>query len=150
MQTKMLIGGAFADGEGEPQAILNPATGETIATINEASPAQVDAAVEAAAAALPAWSRTTPAERSLMLLKLADRIEAEALAFAQLESKNCGKPPRRSRMSCRRSSTATASSPARRAVCRAAPRASTSRASPAWCGAIRSASSPRSRPGTIP
>jgi aminobutyraldehyde dehydrogenase len=95
MQTKMLIGGEFTDGEGEPQAILNPATGETIATINEASPAQIDAAVKAAADALPAWSRTTPAERSLMLLKLADRIEAEAEAFAQLESKNCGKPPRR-------------------------------------------------------
>jgi aminobutyraldehyde dehydrogenase len=95
MQTKMLIGGEFRDGEGEPQAILNPATGETIATVNEASKAQVDAAVEAAADALPAWSRTTPAERSLMLLKLADRIEAEAEAFANLESKNCGKPPRR-------------------------------------------------------
>jgi aminobutyraldehyde dehydrogenase len=95
MQTKMLIGGEFTDGEGEPQAILNPATGETIATINEASPAQIDAAVKAAADAFPAWSRTTPAERSLMLLKLADRIEAEAEAFAQLESKNCGKPPRR-------------------------------------------------------
>jgi aminobutyraldehyde dehydrogenase len=95
MQTKMLIGGEFTGGEGEPQAILNPATGETIATINEASKAQVDAAVKAAADALPAWSRTTPAERSLMLLKLADRIEAEAEAFANLESKNCGKPPRR-------------------------------------------------------
>ncbi|MDF2782512.1 MAG: gamma-aminobutyraldehyde dehydrogenase, partial [Geminicoccaceae bacterium] len=95
MQTKMLIGGEFVDGEGEPQAILNPATGDTIATINEASKAQVDAAVKAAADALPAWSRTTPAERSLMLLKLADRIEAEAEAFANLESKNCGKPPRR-------------------------------------------------------
>jgi aminobutyraldehyde dehydrogenase len=95
MQTKMLIGGEFRDGEGEPQAIVNPATGETIATINEAAPAQIDAAVEAAADAFPAWSRTTPAERSLMLLKLADRIEAEAEAFAQLESRNCGKPPRR-------------------------------------------------------
>jgi aminobutyraldehyde dehydrogenase len=95
MQTKMLIAGEFADGEGEPQAILNPATGETIATINEASKAQIEAAVEAAAGALPAWSRTTPAERSLMLLKLADRIEAEAQAFARLESKNCGKPPAR-------------------------------------------------------
>jgi aminobutyraldehyde dehydrogenase len=95
MQTKMLIGGAFADGEGDPQAILDPATGATIATINEGSGAQIDAAVEAAAAALPAWSRTTPAERSLMLLKLADRIEADAATFAQLESRNCGKPPAR-------------------------------------------------------
>jgi aminobutyraldehyde dehydrogenase len=95
MQTKMLIGGAFVAGEGTPEAILDPATGATIATINEASPEQIDAAVTAAAAAFPAWSRTTPAARSAMLLQLADRIEAEAEAFARLESKNCGKPPAR-------------------------------------------------------
>jgi aminobutyraldehyde dehydrogenase len=95
MQTKMLIGGAFVAGEGAPEAILDPATGGTIATINEASPEQIDAAVTAAAAAFPAWSRTTPAARSAMLLQLADRIEAEAEAFARLESKNCGKPPAR-------------------------------------------------------
>jgi aminobutyraldehyde dehydrogenase len=95
MQTRMLIGGELVAGEGEAEAIVNPATGETIATIDEASTAQVDAAVAAAAEAFPAWSRTTPAERSLMLLKLADRIEAEAEAFARLESQNCGKPPAR-------------------------------------------------------
>jgi aminobutyraldehyde dehydrogenase len=95
MQTKMLIGGAFAAGEGAPEKILDPTTAETIATINEASADQIDAAVGAAAAAFPAWSRTTPAERSAMLLKLADRVEAEAEAFARLESKNCGKPPAR-------------------------------------------------------
>ena len=82
MQTKMLIGGEFVDGEGQSETILNPATGETITTINEASRAQVEAAVQAATDAFPAWSATTPAERSLMLLKLADRIEAEAEAFA--------------------------------------------------------------------
>jgi aminobutyraldehyde dehydrogenase len=51
--------------------------------------------VSAAAAAFPAWSRTTPAARSAMVLQLADRIEAEAEAFARLESRNCGKPPAR-------------------------------------------------------
>jgi aminobutyraldehyde dehydrogenase len=95
MQTKMLIGGAFVAGEGAPEDILDPATAATIATINEASADQVDAAVVAAAAAFPAWSRTTPAARSAMLLQLADRIEAEAEAFARLESRNCGKPPAR-------------------------------------------------------
>ncbi|HEX5079839.1 MAG TPA: aldehyde dehydrogenase family protein, partial [Geminicoccaceae bacterium] len=95
MQTKMLIGGAFVSGEGAPEEILDPATAETIATVNEASAGQIDAAVSAAAAAFPAWSRTTPAERSGMLLRLADRIEAEAEAFARLESRNCGKPPAR-------------------------------------------------------
>jgi aminobutyraldehyde dehydrogenase len=95
MQTRMLIDGEFVDGEGPSETILNPATGETIATINEASRAQLEAAVQAATAAFPAWSGTTPAERSLLLLKLADRIEAEAEAFARLESRNCGKPPAR-------------------------------------------------------
>jgi len=95
MQTKMLIGGAFVPGEGAPETILDPTTAQTIATVNEASADQIDAAVGAAAAAFPAWSRTTPAERSAMLLQLADRIEAEAEAFARLESRNCGKPPAR-------------------------------------------------------
>jgi aminobutyraldehyde dehydrogenase len=74
---------------------VNPATCETIVSVGEASTAQIDAAVGAAAAAFPAWARTTPAERSAMLSKLADRIEAEAEAFASLESQNCGKPPAR-------------------------------------------------------
>jgi aminobutyraldehyde dehydrogenase len=95
MQTRMLIGGAFVDGEGHAEDVLNPATGETIVALGEASKAQIDAAVAAATAAFPAWSRTTPAARSALLLKLADRIEAEAEAFARLESKNCGKPPAR-------------------------------------------------------
>jgi aminobutyraldehyde dehydrogenase len=95
MQTSMLIGGEFVAGEGRADDILNPATGETITTVGEASKAQIDAAVAAAAAAFPAWSRTTPAERSAMLSKLADRIEAEAEGFASLESQNCGKPPAR-------------------------------------------------------
>jgi aminobutyraldehyde dehydrogenase len=95
MQTKMLIGGAFVAGEGAPEAILDPATAETVATINEASAGQIDAAVAAAAAAFPTWSRATPAERSALLLKLADRIEADAEGFARLESRNCGKPPAR-------------------------------------------------------
>ena len=47
-------------------------TGETIVKLPEASPAQVDAAVDAAAKAFATWSRTTPAERSALLLKLAD------------------------------------------------------------------------------
>ncbi|TIS70237.1 MAG: aldehyde dehydrogenase family protein, partial [Mesorhizobium sp.] len=38
------------------------------------------------------WSRTTPAQRSGYLLKIADRIEAAAQDFAALEALNCGKP----------------------------------------------------------
>jgi aminobutyraldehyde dehydrogenase len=122
MQTSMLIGGELVAGEGQPEDILNPATGEVVVTLNEASKVQIDLAVAAAASAFGAWSRTTPAERSALLLKLAERIEAEAEAFARLESQNCGKPPARALADeCRRSLTAFASLPAPRAACPAAP-----------------------------
>jgi len=92
MQTSMLIGSRFEDGKGAEEAILNPRTGGTIVTIPEATSEQVDAAVAAARAAFPSWSRTTPAQRSAYLLKIADAIEHDALAFATLEAENCGKP----------------------------------------------------------
>ena len=92
MDTANLIGGAFAEGENSPESVLNPRTGATIAEVPEASEAQVDAAVAAAAAAFTGWSRTTPAERSAALLRIADRIEAEADAFSAIEALNCGKP----------------------------------------------------------
>ena len=46
----------------------------------------------AAAKAFQTWSRTTPAERSPLLLKIADASRREAEAFAALEALNCGKP----------------------------------------------------------
>jgi len=92
MQTKLLIKGKFTTGKGDPEDILDPATGKTIVEISEASEEQVNAAVEAAAGAFDSWSQTAPKDRANLLLKLADRIEAEADEFAQLESLNCGKP----------------------------------------------------------
>jgi aminobutyraldehyde dehydrogenase len=92
MHTEMLIGSAFAGGEGEASPVTNPRSGAGIADIADASSAQVDRAVAAATAACQSWSRTTPAQRSALLLKLADRIEAEAGDLAALEALNCGKP----------------------------------------------------------
>ncbi len=92
VNTEMLIGSRFEAGKETPETILNPKTGETILDLPEASGAQIDAAVAAAAKAFTTWSRTTPAERSGYLLKIAERIEAEADAFAALEALNCGKP----------------------------------------------------------
>ena len=56
--------------------------------LTDATPAQVDAAVNAAEKAFQTWSRTTPAERSTLLLKLADAIDREAESFAALEALN--------------------------------------------------------------
>ncbi|UXY51769.1 gamma-aminobutyraldehyde dehydrogenase [Pseudomonas tohonis] len=92
MQTKLLINGQLVAGEGAAQAVLNPARGTTLVDIPEASAAQVDAAVRAADAAFDAWSQTSPKDRSALLLKLADRIDAGAEELARLESDNCGKP----------------------------------------------------------
>jgi aminobutyraldehyde dehydrogenase len=92
MNTEMLIGSSFVKGTEAAETILNPKTEETILQLPEASPDQVHWAVDSAARAFTSWSRMTPGERSALILKLADRIEAEAEAFATLEALNCGKP----------------------------------------------------------
>ena len=92
MDTQMLIGSKFETGTEMPETVLNPKTEETLLELPEASPDQIDAAVNAAETAFKTWSRTTPMERSYLLLKLADRIGQEAESFATLEALNCGKP----------------------------------------------------------
>jgi len=92
MQTRLLINGKLLAGEGKVEDVLNPATGKVLARVPEASRGQVDAAVKAADAAFEGWARTPPKDRAYLLLKLADRIEADGAAFAKVESLNCGKP----------------------------------------------------------
>ena len=92
MQTKLLINGALVAGEGPAERVLDPATGKCIAEVPEASRAQLDAAVAAAEAAGASWAQTVPKDRAALLLRLADRIEADGPAFAKLESDNAGKP----------------------------------------------------------
>lgn len=70
---------------------INPATEEVIASIPDSDGQDVDDAVKAAQAAFPAWSRTPAAERSRLLLKLADLIEANLEELARLESIDNGK-----------------------------------------------------------
>ncbi len=92
MDTKMLIGGGFEAGTETEETVLNPRTGEVIVKMPEASAEQIDRAVAAARKAFKSWSRTTPRERSNYLLRIANRVEAEAEAFAALEALNTGKP----------------------------------------------------------
>ncbi|QJP11006.1 gamma-aminobutyraldehyde dehydrogenase [Pseudomonas multiresinivorans] len=92
MQTNLLINGQLVAGEGEKLAVVNPSLGTTLVEIAEATPAQVDAAVLAADAAFDSWSQTTPKDRAMLLLQLADAIDANAEELARLESNNCGKP----------------------------------------------------------
>ncbi|MDH0293422.1 gamma-aminobutyraldehyde dehydrogenase [Pseudomonas sp. GD04087] len=92
MQTNLLINGQLVAGEGEKLAVVNPSLGTTLVEIAEATPAQVDAAVLAADAAFDGWSQTAPKDRAMLLLQLADAIDANAEELARLESNNCGKP----------------------------------------------------------
>jgi aminobutyraldehyde dehydrogenase len=92
MQTKLLINGDLVAGEGPAEHVLDPASGLKLADVAEASRAQIDAAVAAAEAAASGWAQTAPKDRATLLLRLADRIEAEGPAYAKLESDNTGKP----------------------------------------------------------
>ena len=92
IDTALLIGTSLEIGQDAREPILNPRTGGLILEVPEASADQIDRAVAAARRAFDGWSRTTPAERSAALHRIADRIEADADAFAALEALNCGKP----------------------------------------------------------
>jgi 1-pyrroline dehydrogenase len=92
MQTQLLIGGRLVAGEGASESVLDAARGTQIAAVPGASEAQVDAAVAAAEAAFHGWSATAPRERATLLLRVAERIDADAAAYAALESRNTGKP----------------------------------------------------------
>jgi aminobutyraldehyde dehydrogenase len=92
LPTEMLIDGQFVRGEGDAEKVLNPATGALLCEVPEASFDQINRAVAGANIAFESWSETTPMERSRLLLKLANAIEARAEEFARLESLNCGKP----------------------------------------------------------
>ncbi len=92
MQTKLLIDGQLVEGTGPAESIFDAAKGTVICEVREAGIEQVNASVAAAERAFDSWSRTVPRERAAILLKLADRIEADSQALADLESRNTGKP----------------------------------------------------------
>jgi 1-pyrroline dehydrogenase len=90
---QQFIGGEWVDSaSGETLEVENPANGEVIARVPRSGEEDVDRAVNAAARAFETWQHTTPQDRSLMLLKLADALEARADEFGRLESRNAGKP----------------------------------------------------------
>ena len=77
--------GRFAD-------LIDPSTGEVFAQAPVSDAADVDAAYAAAARAFPGWRDSTPSERSLALLRIADALEARAEDLVAAESRNTGKP----------------------------------------------------------
>jgi betaine-aldehyde dehydrogenase len=78
--------------DGRTSAVVDPSTGEAYLRAPVSGPADVDAALAAAAAAFETWRDSTPAERSLALLRFADAIEARTEDLVEAESRNTGKP----------------------------------------------------------
>jgi betaine-aldehyde dehydrogenase len=78
--------------DGRTSEILDPATGEAFATAPVSGPADVDAAMRAAAEAFEGWRDATPSERQLALLRIADAIEARGDELVDAECRNTGKP----------------------------------------------------------
>jgi aldehyde dehydrogenase (NAD+) len=90
------IGGAWHEGAAHFDSI-NPASGKRLATIVQARPEDVDAAVQAAAAALPAWTALGPGGRARVLYALARTLQRHSRLFAVLETLDNGKSIRESR-----------------------------------------------------
>jgi acyl-CoA reductase-like NAD-dependent aldehyde dehydrogenase len=72
--------------------VINPATEETIATLEEAGVEETDAAVARARASFPAWRDVSPRDRGRLLRRLATLVEEHSEELARIESQNVGKP----------------------------------------------------------
>ena len=88
------IDGAPLTTAGARHDVINPATGDPVAELALATPADVDIAVASARAALPGWSAATPGQRSAVLYKLAELLEAHAGEIVAEEVSQTGKPVR--------------------------------------------------------
>ncbi|RIK87126.1 MAG: betaine-aldehyde dehydrogenase [Hyphomicrobiales bacterium] len=87
------VNGRFVEDErGAPLEVVYPATGETIARLNAATPNIVELAVEAARAAQGEWARMRPAERGRILRRAADMLRTRNDELARLETLDTGKP----------------------------------------------------------
>ena len=93
IQLAALIDGKPVTTEAEVP-VEDPSTGEVMAVTADCGPAEIDAAVRAAAGAAPAWRLTAVPERARLLRRLAALIERDAQSLGRLESQQTGKPLR--------------------------------------------------------
>jgi betaine-aldehyde dehydrogenase len=96
-QWKPFVNGQFVSGM-KNRTLINPADGKPLCTVEEAGPAQVEAAIASARNAFDhgPWSKTTAHERATYLFKLADLIDSHQEELSQIETLNGGKPIRES------------------------------------------------------
>ena len=93
--------GMYIDGQFTPKtaadrlmAVVNPATGETIAEVPQGTREDTEAAIEAARRAFDAgpWRQSTGPQRARVLFRIADELRRNAARLAELETLNMGKP----------------------------------------------------------
>jgi phenylacetaldehyde dehydrogenase len=97
---QLLIGGQWINAKsGKTFDVFDPATGREIAKVAEGDAADIDAAVAAARRAFESgpWARMSPLERSKLIYRLGDALEANAEEFAAIEALDNGKPIRDAR-----------------------------------------------------
>ena len=88
---KLLINGKLVAGD-QTMQVINPATEEVLSNCPRASRDQLNAAVAAAKAAFPKWSKTDIGERRKLIGQIADVIDANAGSLARTLTQEQGKP----------------------------------------------------------
>jgi aldehyde dehydrogenase len=73
---------------------VTPVTGKTFCEVARSDESDIEKALDAAHAAAPGWGKMSPADRAVILNKIADRIEENLEAIAVAESWDNGKPVR--------------------------------------------------------
>lgn len=96
-QTLQWFGGGFVQGLGDPRSIIEPATGQVIAMVNDASMGQASEAIAAAKAAQPAWAAFAPIERARLMREVSRLIRRDAEHLAELVVREQGKPIKEAR-----------------------------------------------------
>lgn len=84
--------GKVQKSHGDVFQTIDPATGNSLADIHSASPADIDSAIASASGAFPVWSSTSPVARSRILLKAVHLLRERNDEIAKLETADTGKP----------------------------------------------------------
>jgi betaine-aldehyde dehydrogenase len=90
---KMIIDGKEVESASKQRMdVINPATEKVVGSVPKGNAEDIDRAVKAARKAYRPWARMTPAERSTLLFKLADKLDSDLKRLGELETSQTGKP----------------------------------------------------------
>ncbi|WP_195513329.1 NAD-dependent succinate-semialdehyde dehydrogenase [Enterococcus sp. 1001283B150225_161107_E12] len=92
VETHLYINGKWLEGSEGTVDVVNPATGETLASVQQGGEKETKEAIEAANKAFEGWSRTAPSERAKLMNKMADLVEEDSERLAKIMTMEQGKP----------------------------------------------------------